>query len=96
MIYSVITVIVNKLMIIEYDRPLEWALGSPASRAVYLSYIQSKAFDDRFNEVFSKMSEPLPEIWAIDVAMKPYFGCHSLKQFIREKPVRFGYKFWSL
>ena len=49
-----------------------------------------------FNEVFSKMSEPLPEIWAIDEAMKPYFGCHSLKQSIREKPVRFGYKVWSL
>ena len=22
----------------------------------------------------------------------PYYGCHSCKQFIREKPIRFGYK----
>jgi DNA excision repair protein ERCC-6 len=42
------------------------------------------------------MAEPLPEIWAIDEAMEPYYGRHSLKQFIRGKPVRFGYKFWCL
>ena len=48
MIVSVITVIVNILMIIEYDRPLEWALGSPASRAAYWPYIQSKVIDDPF------------------------------------------------
>lgn len=42
------------------------------------------------------MAEPLPATWAIDEAMEPYFGRHSLKQFIRGKPVRFGYKFWCL
>ena len=51
---------------------------------------------NHFNEVFSKMAEPLPDIWAIDEAMKPYFGRHSLKQFIRGKPVRFDFKFWCL
>ena len=28
--------------------------------------------------------------------MVPYFGCHSCKQFIRGKPIRFGYKKWML
>ena len=28
--------------------------------------------------------------------MIPYFGRHSCKQFIRGKPIRFGYKIWML
>ena len=28
--------------------------------------------------------------------MVPYFGRHSAKMFIRGKPIRFGYKIWSL
>jgi hypothetical protein len=28
--------------------------------------------------------------------MIPYFGGHPTKQFIRGKPVRFGYKIWAL
>nr|XP_023013431.1 piggyBac transposable element-derived protein 2-like [Leptinotarsa decemlineata] len=33
---------------------------------------------------------------SIDEAMVKYFGHHSAKQFIRGKPVRFGYKDWML
>ena len=33
---------------------------------------------------------------SIDEAMIPYFGKHSTKQFIRGKPIRFGYKMWVL
>nr|CAH7738072.1 unnamed protein product [Callosobruchus chinensis] len=33
---------------------------------------------------------------SIDEAMVKYFGHHSAKQFIRGKPVRFGYKVWML
>ncbi|KAB0805150.1 hypothetical protein PPYR_02120, partial [Photinus pyralis] len=33
---------------------------------------------------------------SIDEAMVKYFGHHSAKQFIRGKPVRFGYKEWML
>ena len=33
---------------------------------------------------------------AIDESMIPYFGRHSTKQFIRGKPIRFGYKIWSM
>jgi DNA excision repair protein ERCC-6 len=33
---------------------------------------------------------------AYDESMVKYFGKHSCKQFIRGKPIRFGYKIWSL
>lgn len=33
---------------------------------------------------------------SIDEQMIPYYGRHSAKQFIRGKPIRFGYKFWNL
>ena len=33
---------------------------------------------------------------SIDESMVPYFGHHSCKQFIRGKPIRFGYKIWML
>ena len=28
--------------------------------------------------------------------MEPYFGHHGMKQFIRGKPIRYGFKFWCL
>ena len=28
--------------------------------------------------------------------MVPYFGKHSAKMYIKGKPIRFGYKIWSL
>ena len=33
---------------------------------------------------------------SIDELMVPYYGRHSCKQFIRAKPIRFGYKLWVL
>ena len=33
---------------------------------------------------------------SIDESMIPYFGRHSAKQFIKGKPIRFGYKLWCL
>ena len=33
---------------------------------------------------------------SIDESMVLYYGCHSCKQFIRAKPIRFGYKLWVL
>ena len=33
---------------------------------------------------------------SIDESMAPYFGRHSAKMFICGKPIRFGYKLWSL
>ena len=31
---------------------------------------------------------------SIDESMVPYFGRHGCKQYMRNKPVKFGYKFW--
>lgn len=39
---------------------------------------------------------PAEQDLSIDESMIPYFGRHGSKQFIRNKPVRFGYKVWSL
>lgn len=33
---------------------------------------------------------------SIDESMVPYYGRHSTKQFLRGKPIRFGYKVWAL
>lgn len=38
----------------------------------------------------------IPENVSIDEGMIKYFGPHPLKQYIRGKPVRFGYKMWIL
>ena len=33
---------------------------------------------------------------SIDESMVPYYGKHSAKMYIKGKPIRFGYKIWSL
>ena len=33
---------------------------------------------------------------SIDESMIPYYGRHGAKQFIRGKPIRFGFKMWVL
>ena len=38
----------------------------------------------------------LHEILSIDESMTPYYGRHSCKQFIRQKPIRFGFKSWVM
>ena len=38
----------------------------------------------------------LHEDLSIDESMVPYFGRHACKQFIKEKPIRFGYKLWII
>lgn len=39
---------------------------------------------------------PIAEHVTVDEMMIEYFGRHVCKQFIRGKPIRFGYKIWSL
>ena len=34
--------------------------------------------------------------FSVDEIMIPYYGRHSTKQFIRAKPIRYGYKVWCL
>ena len=36
------------------------------------------------------------ECLAVDEMIVRYYGYNSLKQFIRSKPIRFGYKLWVL
>lgn len=48
---------------------------------------------DALNTNFLKFA-PFEENHSIDEAMVPYYGRHPCKQFIRGKPIRWGYKFW--
>lgn len=50
---------------------------------------------DRIKNKFLNHFEP-EEHLCYDECMVKYFGRHSCKQFIRGKPIRFGYKIWSL
>lgn len=47
------------------------------------------------NQSFLKMFRHETHL-SIDESMVPYFGHHGCKQFIRGKPIRFGYKMWCL
>ncbi len=61
--------------------------------------------DDKMAKVrplFDMMNERYLKLWPVeqdvnvDESMIPYFGRHSAKQFIRGKPIRFGFKVWCL
>ncbi|XP_050295151.1 piggyBac transposable element-derived protein 3-like [Anthonomus grandis grandis] len=49
---------------------------------------------DALNKNFLK-HVPFEHEHSIDEAMVPYFGRHPTKQFIRNKPIRWGYKLWT-
>lgn len=46
------------------------------------------------NERF-QLYAPHEENHSLDETMVPYFGRHGCKQFIRGKPIRWGYKLWT-
>ncbi|MGH0137467.1 UNVERIFIED_CONTAM: hypothetical protein FKN15_024609 [Acipenser sinensis] len=50
---------------------------------------------DLLNKRFLKFW-PVEQNLDIDEAMLPYYGRHSAKQFLRGKPIRWGYKIWCL
>lgn len=50
---------------------------------------------DKLNKIFLEHA-PLEERLSLDESMVPYFGRHGAKQFIKGKPIRYGYKVWSL
>ncbi|KAL3053630.1 hypothetical protein OYC64_006036 [Pagothenia borchgrevinki] len=64
----------------------------------------TKINDDPFLKVrpiFSELNQsykvmPFQEWLSVDESMIRYYGRHGCKQFIRGKPIRFGYKLWSL
>lgn len=51
---------------------------------------------DRVNMVSQSLAIPLGSSFSLDEAMEPYFGHHHMKQFIKGKPIRYGFKFWCL
>uniref|UniRef100_A0A3B5B8W4 PiggyBac transposable element-derived protein domain-containing protein n=1 Tax=Stegastes partitus TaxID=144197 RepID=A0A3B5B8W4_9TELE len=51
---------------------------------------------NRCDEIIINNAIPIAEHVAIDEMMIEYFGMHGCKQFIRGKPICFGYKIWSL
>ncbi|XP_053389577.1 piggyBac transposable element-derived protein 3-like [Mercenaria mercenaria] len=74
-------------------------------RYIHLCDNASLDQDDKFSKVrplLSLLNErfvlyfPKQQNLSIDESMIPYYGRHGAKQFIRGKPIRFGYKMWAL
>ena len=51
---------------------------------------------DHLNACFGQFFQPFGQKYSLDEAMEPYYGHHSMKQFIRGKPIRYGFKLWCL
>ncbi|KAK9729986.1 Transposase IS4 [Popillia japonica] len=58
-------------------------------------YYKLRSFSDLLRHRFLKWFVPEEDL-NYDESMGKYFGKHACKQFIRGKPIRFGYKVWSL
>lgn len=58
-------------------------------------YAKVRPLITKINENFLKYA-PIENCVSIDESMIKYFGKHPCKQFIKVKPIRFGYKTWSL
>uniref|UniRef100_A0A671KWE7 PiggyBac transposable element-derived protein domain-containing protein n=1 Tax=Sinocyclocheilus anshuiensis TaxID=1608454 RepID=A0A671KWE7_9TELE len=64
----------------------------------------TKCNDDPFFKVrpiFQELNSsykilPFSKWLSVDESMIPYYGRHGYKQFIKGKPIRYGYKVWSL
>lgn len=54
-----------------------------------------RPFLDSLGESFQK-HYGLDENFSVDESMIPYYGKHYAKQFIRGKPIRFGFKNWAM
>lgn len=50
---------------------------------------------DKLNDNFKKYGG-LDEYISVDESMIPYYGKHFAKQFIKGKPIRFGFKNWAI
>ena len=57
--------------------------------------VKARPFYEMMNEKFLK-SFQVEENLCIDEAMIPDCGKHSAKQYIKGKPIKFGYKLWCL
>ena len=60
-------------------------------------FAKLRPFFDKLNTAYlSLIQQHLPKDLSIDEAMATYYGRHSAKQYIQNKPVKYGYKFWCL
>jgi DNA excision repair protein ERCC-6 len=57
--------------------------------------LQVRPIFDVLNNASSKWFK-MDGKYSVDEMMVPYFGRHSSKQFIRGKPIRYGFKIWAL
>ena len=58
-------------------------------------YYKVRPYFEQLNRNFKENLE-LDQNLSVDECMVPYFGRHNTKQFIRGKPIRFGYKLWAM
>lgn len=58
------------------------------------NYYKVRPIFDNLNKSISWFKDN--EKFSVDEVMIPYYGRHSSKQYIRGKPVRYGFKVWSL
>jgi hypothetical protein len=72
---------------------------------VHLADNESLAIGDKTAKVsplYKQLNENFMQfgVWhgnvRIDESMVPYYGKNSIKQFVRGKPIRFGFRLWAL
>ena len=51
---------------------------------------------DHLNACFGQFFQPFRPTYSLDEAMEPYYGHHSMKQFMRGKPNGYRFKLWCL
>lgn len=59
-------------------------------------YYKVRPILDNLNKTCSKWHANFEQDYSVDEIMVPYFGRHGTKQFIHGKPIRYGFKIWSL
>jgi DNA excision repair protein ERCC-6 len=59
-------------------------------------YYKVRPIFQNLNKCCSRWTQTDDGVYSVDESMIPYYGRHSSKQYIRGKPVRYGYKVWSL
>ena len=58
-------------------------------------YFKIKMVFDHVNKSFLS-NAPNSNYYAVDECIIPYYGRHNCKQYIRGKPIRFGFKCWAV
>jgi DNA excision repair protein ERCC-6 len=80
----------NLFQIIKFTYFTDRVIPDPADR-----FWKVRSLFPHLNQTAKKF-EQHPAAVSVDERMVKYFGPHPLKQFMRGKPVRFGYKVWIL